>query len=93
MMKFSDELNLFLLQLHADSFDFGRSEEQIIQWALDGLDQRERKALKDFLVKLLVGPIEPDDLQRQWSASQADIHFGDAKEIPAFLKMVHDLIE
>ena len=92
-MKFSPELQFFLFQLHADTFDFGRNDEQVIRWALDGLDARQKQALKAFLVALLSRPVDLNDLQRQWRASKADVGFREASMIPHFLGKVRDAID
>ncbi len=91
-MKFSDELNLFLAQLHQDFFLTGDAMQGLSE-ILIGLGRARLQAMASHLDALLSQPYDLADLEEQWRKSGAEFWFTDVKQIPVFLAMVRDLAQ
>jgi hypothetical protein len=88
-MRFSDELHVFLGQLHQDPHLMGDATVWLSD-ILVGMGRSRSKKLAAFLDDLLSQPYDFADLERQWTASGAEFWLANRAQIPAFLAMVRD---
>jgi len=89
-MEFSDELVLFLGQLHQDFHMEGDTLEAFTN-ILIGLGRARSQKLASFLDAFLARTHDMQDLERQWSRSGAEFWLKDVERIPLFLAAVRDL--
>jgi hypothetical protein len=76
-----------------DSISEGDSEREWIAGALELIGAQERDVVKRFLIDLLSGNPDGDELQRVWASGSPNYVIPDNEELRLLLTMIRDMIK
>ena len=85
-VKPTQEFKKFCLHLHQDVLILNSSLQEMIDYALKGLSEEERRSLASYFRFLVADDISDQDLERVWETGGSDLDIGSGAEIRYFLR-------
>jgi len=90
-MRVPDEFNQLCAGFHQDTFRMAGDDR--IKHALEFIDERQTRIVKQFLDKLLSGRYTAAEMKGVLRRSPAEIRFRNAKACHALLKRIRELMD
>lgn len=92
-MKLLPEVKKLFRGFHQGIESCASNPEELAMCALGFLEPQDAEIVKAFLDDLLSGKFSPEQVQKIWQDSPADVYFLDAKDSVAVLRLVRDAID